>query len=111
MISAQDETGRVTREISDSFCSTDPVVAKVFARTTFFSDNRDDLPKVSHPCLILQHRTDTLAPISVGEYVHAHLRGSTLKILEVSGHCAHMSHPAQVVDAIRDFLKPNSGSV
>lgn len=106
VISAQGDNGPVTSEISGSFCSTDPAVAKVFARTTFFSDNRADLPKVNRPCLILQHRTDTLAPIAVGEYVHAHLRGSTLKVLEVPGHCAHMSHPAHVVDAIRDFLNP-----
>jgi sigma-B regulation protein RsbQ len=56
------------------------------------------------PCLILQHRTDTLAPVSVGEYVHAHLAGSTLKVLEVQGHCSHMSEPALVIDAIRSFL-------
>jgi sigma-B regulation protein RsbQ len=104
VISAQGESGAVTAELSDSFCSTDPQAAKVFARTTFFSDNRTDLPKVTVPCLILQHRTDTLAPVSVGEYVHAHLTGSTLKVLEVQGHCSHMSEPELVIDAMREFL-------
>ena len=104
VVSAQGESGAVTAELSDSFCSTDPQAAKVFARTAFFSDNRADLPKVTLPCLILQHRTDTLAPVSVGEYVHAHLAGSTLKVLEVQGHCAHMSEPALVIDAMREFL-------
>ena len=106
VISAHGDSGPVTSEISGSFCSTDPSVAKVFARASFFSDNRADLPMVNRPCLVLQHRTDALAPAAVGEYVHAHLRGSSLKILEVSGHCAHMSHPAYVVEAIRDFLNP-----
>jgi sigma-B regulation protein RsbQ len=104
VISANGEEGAVTKELSDSFCSTDPMVAKVFARTTFFADNRADLPKVSVPCLILQHRTDTLAPVGVGEYVHAHIKGSTLKVLEVHGHCAHMSEPRLVVDAMREFI-------
>lgn len=104
VVSAQGESGPVTAELSDSFCSTDPQVAKVFARATFFSDNRADLPKVTVPCLILQHRTDTLAPIGVGEYVHTHLAGSTLKVLDVQGHCAHMSEPSLVVDALREFL-------
>ena len=104
VVSAKGESGTVTLELSESFCSTDPKVAKVFARTTFFSDNRADLPKVSVPCLILQHRTDTLAPVSVGEYVHAHLAGSTLKILDVQGHCAHMAEPSMVVDAMREFF-------
>lgn len=104
VISAHGEAGAVTMELSDSFCSTDPQVAKVFARSTFFSDNRDDLPKVSVPCLILQHRTDAIAPVSVGEYMHAHLAGSSLQVLEVQGHCAHMSEPDLVVDAIRAYI-------
>jgi len=103
-ISAQGESGPITAELSDSFCSTDPVTTRVFARTTFFSDNRSDLSKVTRPCLILQHQTDTLAPLIVGEYVHAHLAGSTLQILDVPGHCAHMSAPTLVVDAMRAFL-------
>lgn len=108
VVSAQDESNAVTIELSDSFCSTDPQVAKVFARTTFFSNNLADLPKVKVPSLILQHRTDSLAPISVGEYLHAHLNGSTLKVLEVQGHCSHMSEPALVIDAMREFLESPS---
>jgi len=104
VVSAQDGQGSVTKELSESFCSTDPTVAKVFARTTFFSDNRKDLPKVAVPCLIIQHRTDSLAPISVGEYVHTHLAGSTLKVLDVHGHCAHMSDSQLVVEAMREFI-------
>lgn len=104
VVSAKGESGAVTAELSDSFCSTDPKVAKVFARTTFFSDNRKELPQVKVPCLILQHRTDTLAPLSVGEYVHDHLAGSTLKVLDVQGHCAHMAEPLLVVEAMREFV-------
>lgn len=106
VVTAQGATEAVTVELSDSFCTTDPVIAKVFARTTFFADNRSDLPKVVVPSLVLQHRNDTLAPTSVGEYVHAHLAHSTLKILEVQGHCAHMSEPALVIDAMRTYLLP-----
>ena len=76
----------------------------MFAKATFFSDNRVSLPKVSVPCLILQHRSDTLAPLSVGEYIHAHIEGSTLKVLDVQGHCAHMSEPELVIDALHDFI-------
>jgi sigma-B regulation protein RsbQ len=104
VVSAKGETGAVTAELSNSFCSTDPTVAKVFARTTFFSDNRADLSKVTVPSLILQHRTDTLAPIGVGEYMHSQLAGSTLKILDVQGHCAHMAEPLLVAEAMRDFV-------
>ena len=104
VVASQDESGAVTRELSNSFCSTDPVVARVFAQATFFSDNRADLAKVSQECLVIQHRHDTLAPLAVGEFVHAHLRNSTLKVLDVAGHCGHMSHPQAVSDLIREYI-------
>lgn len=105
VVSAQDASGDVTRELSQSFCSTDPVAARAFAQATFFSDVRGELPKVDAPCLVLQHRHDALAPLSVGDYVTEQLPHATLKILDAAGHCAHMSHPALVIAAVRDFIK------
>lgn len=104
VVSGETEAGALTGELSDSFCSTDPTVARVFAQTTFFSDNRADLPLVSRPCLILQHREDALAPLGVGEYMHANLQGSTLKVLDVAGHCGHMSQPFLVAEAMRNYF-------
>ena len=97
-----------TTELSDSFCSTDPVMARVFAQATFFADNRADLPQVTPHCLILQHRFDALAPLSVGEYMHRHLQNSSLQVLDITGHCGHMSHPATVVTAIQHYLGHNT---
>lgn len=102
-----DSTGR---ELAASFCSTDPDAARLFARATFFADNRNDLVNVSVPSLILQHREDTLVPMAVGEYVHSQLAGSQLQVLDVNGHCAHMSHPEQVVAAMRGFLPPSGAA-
>ena len=96
--------GEVASTLNASFCSTDPAVAKVFARATFFADNRSDFPKVPRPSLLLQHRRDSLAPVGVGEYLHARMPASTLRVLDVEGHCAHMSNPALVIEAIRDYL-------
>lgn len=110
VVAGQPETGQVTGELSDSFCTTDPLVAQVFARATFFADNRADLPRVTRPSLIIQHRHDALVPLSVGEYLKRHLRGSTLKVLDVAGHCAHMSHPELVTAAMKDYLAPISSS-
>jgi len=104
VVSGEASASNISAELSDSFCSTDPVAAKIFAKTTFFADNRADLPRVSRPSLILQHRHDALAPLSVGDYLHAHLQGSTLKVLDVTGHCSHMSQPYMVVEAMRDYL-------
>ncbi|MFC2993401.1 alpha/beta fold hydrolase [Halomonas tibetensis] len=91
-------------ELSGSFCSTDPVVAKAFAMATFFSDYRHVLADAQHPSLILQSSRDNLAPPTVGRYMQAHMPDSTLAMLEIEGHCPHMSHPDLVVEALQGFL-------
>jgi sigma-B regulation protein RsbQ len=105
VVSAKEASDSTTLALSDSFCSTDPIAIKLFAKATFFADNRSDLPKVTVPCLILQHRSDSLAPVSIGEYMHSQISNSQLKVLEVQGHCAHMSAPDLVIDAIREFIE------
>lgn len=95
----------LTGELSDSFCSTDPVVAKAFARATFLTDYRALLPKAKHPALILQSEVDSLASIQVGKYVHQHIPDSELKVLPAVGHCLHMTHPDLVLNAIQERLE------
>ncbi|MEO7851349.1 MAG: alpha/beta hydrolase [Rubrivivax sp.] len=93
-------------ELQDSFCSTDPVAAKAFARATFFADNRADLPKATVPSLVVQVREDTIAPLDVGRYIAQHMPLSTLVVLDATGHCPHMSHPELTIAALRTFLEP-----
>jgi sigma-B regulation protein RsbQ len=92
------------QELTDSFCRTDPVIAKEFARATFTSDNRADLDRVTIPTLILQCSDDIIAPLAVGQYVHAHIAGSQLVVLEATGHCPNLSAPAEVTAAIRAYV-------
>ena len=94
----------LSAELTNSFCRTDPEVARQFARVTFLSDNRADLARLKTPALVLQVAQDVIAPRSVGEYVHARIPGSRLVVLETSGHCPHLSAPAETVAAIKEFL-------
>jgi sigma-B regulation protein RsbQ len=93
-------------ELTESFCSTDPVIARRFAEATFLSDNRDDLPRVTVPSLILQCSDDMVAPEGVGEYVHSRTPGSTLRVMKATGHCPHMSHPEETIALMREYLQP-----
>jgi sigma-B regulation protein RsbQ len=92
------------QELEASFCSTDPIIARRFAEVTFFGDNRSDLPKVTTPSLIMQCSEDMIAPLAVGEYVHRHLPASTLRVMRATGHCPHMSHPAETIQTMKDYL-------
>lgn len=91
-------------ELTNSFCRTDPEIAKAFARVTFTSDNRADLQKVSVPTLILQCKEDIIASTEVGEFVHDQIRGSKMVILDATGHCPNLSAPKEVVTAMQAFV-------
>jgi sigma-B regulation protein RsbQ len=91
-------------ELTNSFCRTDPDIAGHFARVTFLSDNRGDLPRVEIPTLILQCADDAIAPQSVGAYVHEQIAGSELVLLDAVGHCPNLSAPEETVAAIKAFL-------
>jgi len=92
------------QELTDSFCRTDPEIARNFARATFLSDNRADLARVMTPTLVLQCSNDAIAPIAVGEYVRDALADSTYVLLEATGHCPNLSAPEATADAIEAFL-------
>jgi sigma-B regulation protein RsbQ len=91
-------------ELTNSFCRTDPAIARQFARTTFTADNRADLARVTARTLILQCSDDIIAPEVVGAYVRDNIPGSEMKVLRATGHCPNLSAPAEVIAAIRDFI-------
>jgi sigma-B regulation protein RsbQ len=104
VIMGSEQPPELQGELTNSFCRTDPEIARHFARVTFLSDNRADLERVATPTLILQCSDDVIAPQRVGEYVHKQIRGSTLVQMEATGHCPNLSAPEETIAAIRDFL-------
>lgn len=91
-------------ELTNSFCRTDPEIAKQFARVTFLSDHRAELPRLQAPTLILQCSDDLIAPRSVGEYMQAHIPNCTLCIIDNVGHCPHLSAPCASTEAMERFI-------
>ncbi|HVL66367.1 MAG TPA: alpha/beta hydrolase [Vicinamibacterales bacterium] len=93
------------QELTNSFCRTNPEVARQFARVTFLSDNRTDLASVRVPTLVLQCSDDVIAPDAVGEFVHRSIPGSTLVRMRATGHCPNLSAPEETTGAIREFIE------
>jgi len=104
MIIGNPERPELGEELTGMFCSTDPAIARHFAHVTFLSDNRADLAAVRVPTLVLQAKDDIIAPLEVGQYVHASVLGSSYTLIDAHGHCAQLSDPAEVARAIRGFL-------
>ena len=91
--------------LTNSFCATDPEIARQFARTTFFSDNRADLPRDrcahARPAVPRGHHraAHASANMSTPRY-----RTATYVLLDATGHCPNLSAPEEVTAAIRAFV-------
>lgn len=94
----------LAEEMEANFCKTDHEVVKQFARVTFLTDNRKDLPNIPVESLTLQCTDDMVAPVEVGEYINKHAPNNKLIIMKATGHCPHMSAPEETIDAIKSFL-------
>ncbi|KIA90507.1 alpha/beta fold hydrolase [Kaistella jeonii] len=105
VIMANPERGELGEELSNSFCRSNPDIAKEFARTTFFSDKRHLLPEVNLPTLILQCSEDVIAPEEVGIYMHEKIKDSQLVMMKATGHCPNLSAPEETIAAMKAFLK------
>lgn len=104
VIMGNPERPELGQELTNSFCRTDPEIAKRFARVTFLSDNRADLGQVRVPSLIIQCKEDVIAPECVGEYVRNNVPGSVLTLIDATGHCPNLSAPNETIAAIEAFL-------
>jgi sigma-B regulation protein RsbQ len=104
VIMGNPERPALAEELSNSFCRTDPDIAKNFAKATFLSDNRQDLSKLTVPALILQCSNDLIAPNEVGRYLKANISQSSLVEMKAKGHCPNLSAPDETIDCIKSYL-------
>jgi sigma-B regulation protein RsbQ len=91
-------------ELSGSFCSTDPVVAKTFAKATFFSDYRSLLKDILKPTFILQSSKDSLVSPEIGQHMLESIANCQLSLIEAEGHCLHMTDPELISPMVIDFI-------
>ena len=104
VIMGNPDRAELGQELTESFCRTNPVIARQFARTTFLSDTRDILSSLSVPTLILQCSSDVIAPTNVGAYVQQQIAGSEIIFMAAIGHCPNLSAPQETISAIKSFL-------
>lgn len=96
-------------ELTNSFCQTDPDIAKRFARVTFLTDSRADVRELREPVLVIQSSDDFIAPQAVGEYLTVVIPDCRMVVIENEGHCPHLSQPAACIDAIQTFVSQIPG--
>lgn len=103
MIMGNPDRPELGQELTNSFCRTDPDIAKAFARVAFTSDNRKDLAEVSVPVLVLQCEEDIVASQEVGAFVARNIPHGMI-VLNATGHCPNLSAPDQFIAAMLAFV-------
>lgn len=68
------------------------------------TDSRDSLAAIDCPTLVLCGREDAITPVAIHEELAAGIPGSTLEIVEHSGHFTPLERPQAVTEALRRWL-------
>ncbi|MGV9003874.1 alpha/beta fold hydrolase [Flavobacterium sp.] len=68
------------------------------------SETCSSLNAIKVPTLIICGRQDEVTPLSQSEFMHEHIEGSVLKIIENAGHVSNLEQPEDFNNYLKDFL-------
>ena len=103
-IAGEPAEGEAAQMLTQSFCRTDPKIARHFGQVTFLSDRREDIRRIETPTLILQCSDDAIAPVAVGDWMQANMPAATLQVIEAVGHCPHMTAPEATIRELKRYI-------
>jgi sigma-B regulation protein RsbQ len=95
---------QLANEFARTLSEVRPDIALAVAKAIFESDHRADLKGFNIQSLIIQSTKDIAVPLAVGDYLHQHLAGSTLKVIDAEGHFPHISAPQRLILELKSFI-------
>ena len=66
-------------------------------------DQRDLLPRITRPTLVIAGRHDAATPIAAGEYIRSHIPGASMTILDAA-HISNVEQSHTFTEAVAGFL-------
>ena len=72
-------------------------------------DSRGDLASIGCSTLVLCGREDELTPPYLHKEMAEHIPGAWLRVVDECGHLSTLERPAQVNEALRDWLERSGG--
>lgn len=106
MLIGQYHAPELSHELVNCASQADPEMAKRVVQQTFLGDYRAQVPHLACSTLLLQCTNDPAVPEEVNAYWLAHLPQASLRTLPTEGHCPHLTAPAEVLEAMQQFLAP-----
>jgi non-heme chloroperoxidase len=97
-------TEELDRWMSEEITKVPPSIASTIFVNQTIRDDRDFLPSIVVPTLVLFGRDGKLTPPEAGEYIAAQIPGATLQIFENSSHCPFVEEPELFARALAEFV-------
>ena len=66
-------------------------------------DQRDLLPRILRPTLVIAGRHDAATPVAAGEYIRSHIPGAAMTVLDAA-HISNVEQPQAFTEAVTGFL-------
>jgi len=79
-------------------------LGKIFRKIVVF-DETDALRNVAVPTLLVWGGKDVYPPLAIAQEMQTLISGSTLRIMEQSGHNAHLENPTLFYGIVKQFLQ------
>jgi pimeloyl-ACP methyl ester carboxylesterase len=67
-------------------------------------DRRNDIQKITTPCLVICGEHDRLTPLDLSRFLHEQITGSRLKVIARAGHMVMIERYHEVNAAISEFI-------
>ena len=75
------------------------------------SDLRDEVAHIRKPTLLIHGDRDTLAPLQAAHWMSQQLPAGFLRVIAGASHAPFLSHQAQFIEALTQFLEPEQASI
>ncbi len=79
-------------------------LGKIFRKIVIF-DETEALPKIAVPTLLIWGGKDVYPPLAIAQEMNTLISGSTLRIMEQSGHNAHLENPTLFYGIVKQFIQ------
>jgi len=86
------------------FANSKEIIAAVLTALAERSETCSNLSAIRNPTLIICGREDAATPLDQSEFMHEHIEGSSLKIIDNAGHVSNLEQPEEFNKYLRIFL-------
>ena len=104
MLLSSDASPEVVAEVENIMAEIHPDGYRYAAHAFSKTDERDVLPRIDVPTLVIWGECDTVCPREDADFLAANIKGAQFELIPKAGHLSNQENPDAFNDAVRSFL-------